>query len=399
MKDKPNKNQGFNLITVIIIVLVTSFVVAITTGVIVTNNYKSKNGELYKKVVQDDDLSEFIEVYSSLLDDYYEDVNKSELIEAAISGMLNYLDDSYTTYMDKGQTNSLAEKLEGSYKGIGIIISERQIVSVLDDSPAQKAGILAGDILESINGVDISSKTTLEVTELIKSTPDGESLEIGVSRDNASLKFTLSLKELYIPAIDYDVLEGTKTGYIYISVFSKTIASQFKKALEKLEEQNIENLIIDVRNNTGGFLAGSQDIASLFLEKSKIIYSLENKDGVTTYYDETEEKRNYNIVVLINSESASASEILAAALKDSYGAKLVGNKSYGKGKVQQTVNLKNQSLAKYTSARWLRPNGECVDNVGIVPDYSIDLEYERNDEGKVVVVKDTQLVKALDVLN
>ena len=117
MKNKSVNNQGFNLISVIIIIVVTSLVVAITSGVIITNNYKTKSNDIYRKVIQDSDLSEFIDVYSSLLDDYYEDINKTELIESAISGMLDYLGDSYTTYMDKGQTNSLAEKLEGSYKG------------------------------------------------------------------------------------------------------------------------------------------------------------------------------------------------------------------------------------------------------------------------------------------
>ena len=182
-------------------------------------------------------------------------------------------------------------------------------------------------------------------------------------------------------------------GYIYISTFSDTIYDQFRDALNKLEGEGIDNLIIDVRNNTGGYLSETTNIASIFLEKGKVIYSLESKKSKDTYKDETDEKKNYKVVVIINEASASASEILTASLKDSYNATVVGKKSFGKGKVQQTAKLKGGTMYKYTSAKWLRPNGECIDGKGIVPDHEVDLEV--NEEGTVV---DTQLSKALEIL-
>ena len=157
--------------------------------------------------------------------------------------------------------------------------------------------------------------------------------------------------------------------------------------------EGIDNLIIDVRNNTGGYLKAATDIASMFLEKGKIIYSLENKKTKDVYKDETKDSKNYSVVVLINESSASASEILAAALKESYNAQLVGKKSYGKGKVQQTADL-NGGMYKYTSAKWLTPNGICIDKKGLTPDFEVDLQISA--DGNEVV--DTQFDKALEIL-
>lgn len=153
-------------------------------------------------------------------------------------------------------------------------------------------------------------------------------------------------------------------------------------------------MVIDVRNNAGGYLISAKEIASMFLEKEKIIYSLQEKDKTQTYKDTTSEKRDYPVVVLINEYSASASEILTSALKESYNATLVGKKSYGKGKVQQTLNLEDGSMAKYTTAKWLTPNGKCIDGVGITPDYEIDLDVDENNQ----TIVDTQLNKAIEIL-
>ena len=206
----------------------------------------------------------------------------------------------------------------------------------------------------------------------------------------------MEVKNINKPALSYSVEEfnNKKLGYIQIQTFSQTLAEQVKQTLNKIEKDNISGLIIDLRGNGGGYLNAATDTASLFLEKGKVIYSLENKNSLDTTKDETDEKRSYPIVVLVNEGTASASEILAGALKDSYGATIVGKKSYGKGKVQQVKNLKDGSTVKYTTARWLRPNGECVDGVGIIPDYEIEIEIV--DETTVV---DTQLKKAIEVLS
>ena len=164
--------------------------------------------------------------------------------------------------------------------------------------------------------------------------------------------------------------------------------------MTELESNGITSLIIDLRGNTGGYLKGATDIASIFIEKGKTLYYLENKEKKEEYKDETSELKNIPVIVLIDGTSASASEVLAAALKDSYGATLVGTLSYGKGKVQQTNKLEDGSMVKYTIAKWLRPNGECIDEIGIQPDYEIQLE--QSEEGYLI---DTQLEKAIELLS
>ena len=190
-------------------------------------------------------------------------------------------------------------------------------------------------------------------------------------------------------------------GYLSISSFSDTLATQVENALGELEESNIESLIIDLRNNGGGLLTAAKDTASLFLEKGKVIYGLEGNEKnekTKIYYDETTTFRNYPIVVLVNGATASASEILAAALKESYGATIVGTTTYGKGKVQQTKKLSDGSLVKYTTFRWLTPDNECIDEYGISPDYGIEIEYQYDDEKNITGYTDTQLAKARSIL-
>ena len=169
-------------------------------------------------------------------------------------------------------------------------------------------------------------------------------------------------------------------------------------AIDSLKEQGCDRLIIDLRDDTGGYLDEAHNVASIFLEKGKVIYSLEDKKGKTNYYDETNEKLDIPVVILINENSASASEILAAALKDNYGAILIGTKSYGKGKVQQTYTLQNGTMAKYTSAKWYRPNGTCIDGVGLIPDYIVKMETTYDENGNVTGIKDAQYEKALEVI-
>jgi carboxyl-terminal processing protease len=218
---------------------------------------------------------------------------------------------------------------------------------------------------------------------------------MSVLRDTQTLSFDLERQTLYVPAITSKTYEqnNKKVGYIFISKFSDTVYEQFKKELTKLEDTKIDSLVIDVRNDTGGYLTGATKIAELFLKKGKVIYSLQSKTKKETTKDETEDSRDYKVYVLINHGSASASEILAAALKYSYGSTLMGITTYGKGKVQQTSSLSDGSMFKYTSAKWLTPNGDCIDGVGLKP----DIEVVQNDAytDNPTEENDTQLQTAL----
>ena len=383
--------KEFGLISLILVVIVTAVLTSLTTGLLIFNSTKNKTE--YKNK-DDKDLQEFVSVYNQVLDDYYEDVDKSEMVNKAIEAMLNYLGDDYTTYMNSSDSKNLNDKLNGKYEGIGVEITEGNVITrVFDNSPAKESGIEVGDVITKVNDQDISNLTTSQLANKIKK--GAKKLKITIKRNEIEMNLEVTKKQLYIPAISSTVIDnnGKKTGYIYIANFSDTVYEQFKDSLEKIEKESIDNLIIDVRNNTGGYLKAATQISSLFLEKGKVIYSLEGKNAKEVFKDETVESRSYPIVVIINESSASASEILAAALKESYGATIVGKKSYGKGKVQQTGNLKDGTMYKYTSAKWLTPNGNCLDEQGLIPDNEVDIQI--NEDGTAY---DTQLSKAVEIL-
>lgn len=383
--------KGFSLKSVAIIIIVTAIITSLTTGLIIYNNSKLILGSA--SLSSDSALKEFLKVYSSLDENYYEDIDKTKMIDAAIAAMLKYLGEDYSTYLNQTETDSLSNKLSGTFKGIGISITNgNEIVKVYEDTPAFKAGLKENDKIIRINDTDTEGKNQIEVANLIDKTKENT---LVVSRDGAELTFKVIPEEINTP-LTTQVYEKNdkKIGYIYIEAFTEKVGEEFKKSLEDLEQQGITSLIIDVRENTGGYLKGATEIASLFLEKGKTIYSLEGKDGVTTYKDETDEKRDYPVILLINENTASASEVLAAALQDSYGAKLVGKISYGKGKVQQTKQLEDGSMVKYTSARWLTPEGECIDGFGLAPHYEEDIV--QNEDGTYT---DNQLNKAIELLS
>lgn len=389
-------NKGFNLLSVIIIICVTSIISGITTGVIVTNSYKNSTGLTYNELLNDESLNEFLEVYSSVVNNYYEDVDTTEMIDTALNAMLEYLGDSYTTYLDSEQTKELEERLAGSYQGIGIAIQGATIAEVTSNSPAEKAGLLAGDILVSIDGTSVSDKTSEEISSMIKNSSK-KTVALVVSRNGVEMSFNVSIGNILTKAISYELKENN-IGYLKMDIFSKTLGTQVESALSDLESQGMQKLIIDLRGNTGGYLESAEATANLFLEKGKLIYSLENKDTKADYYDKTEAHTTYPIVVLLDNQSASAAEILAAALKDSYeyGVTFVGLTSYGKGLVQQTYDLSDGSMAKYTSARWLRPNGDCINGVGLQPDYEVAKTETYDEEGYWI---DNQLQKAIEVIS
>ena len=397
--NKEKNYRGFSLAWVIGIVVVTSIISGITTGVIVYNNNRLSYNMTYGDLSDDKELNEFLTVYANILSDYYEDVDTGELLDKAIAGMMDYLGDDYSTYLDDETTAELFESLSGEYKGIGVSINntDKSIVEVYKNTPASKAGIETGDIIVGFNNTDVTNMSATEVVEMIKNSTGNFTLQL--KRGEQTITVTLKNETLIAPNTDYYMIENTNIGYLYMETFSNTLATQVKSALEEMEKNGMTSLIIDLRNNTGGYLNSASDVASIFLEKGKRIYSLEYQNEVNHYNDETREHKEYNIVVLINENTASAAEILAAALKESYGATIVGETSFGKGKVQQTMQLDDGSMVKYTSAYWLTPNGTCIDEIGINPDYYVTNEEIADENGTISGINDLQLQKAIEILN
>lgn len=395
MKDRVK----FKLWEVMVIVIVATLFMSVTTGFVVYKKYNSgKVSTTNNKYV-----NEFIKAYNDVVGNYYEEINEDEVIDAAINGMMGYLGDDYTTYLNEYDTEELTESLAGTYEGVGISVLTNEdgnieVVKVLDGSSAKEVGIQAGDIIKSVAGTSVLEKYPEELTSLINSI-DGKMI-IEVIRGEQTLEFEVERRELIIPVITSDIKttqSGKKVGYLYLSAFTSSLAIQVEEELSKLEKDGIKNLIIDVRSNSGGYLQSATDVLELFLEKNDLMFTLEYKDKTVEYKTEIGNNKDFNIVVLINKGSASASEVLAAALKDHDKATIIGSTSYGKGKVQMTGELDDGSMYKYTSAKWLRPNGECIDGVGIKPDIVVDLN--ENYLENPVTENDNQLMSAISYFN
>lgn len=387
--------KGYGLTEIIIIIVITSIISALATGMLITKTYSTNEGYTYAQLTKDENIQEFLNVYSKIISSYYEDVNKTEIINSAINGMTSYLDDTYTSFLDEDKANSLINDLNATYEGIGITIKDNVIVNVIKSSPAYKAGLMAKDEIIEINGKLTQDMTSEEIKDSIKNSSDGVSLKINRSGEVKEVN-NIKTAVLDEPSISYNIIDSTNIGYLQISKFSNNLGKQVDFALEQMN--NISSLIIDLRNDTGGYLEEAYSVAELFLKKGSLVYSLVDKNNkITKYKDKTNEKTDYSIIILINQNTASAAEILTGALKDSYGAILVGQKSYGKGKVQHTYSLESGSLIKYTSSKWLRPNGECIDTVGIEPDYNIENSIEEHEDGSITII-DNQLEKAKELL-
>lgn len=342
------------------------------------------------------ELSKFIDVYDTITSNYYGELDKEELVNKAIESMMKEAGDSYTTYTDKEVTDSFLENVDGSYEGIGCYVSMTEdgsiyVLDVFDDGPAQKAGIQAGDIILKIDGENYQGKTSEDMSNYVKNNQNSK-ITLVIKRDDQEKEFTIVREKVSIPSVSSKVIESNdkKIGYIDISIFSAVTTEQFKEQLEELEKKNIQGLVIDVRDNTGGYLNTVTDIVNLFLKKGEVIYQLEDDDGTKKIKDTTKESRNYPIAVLVNAASASASEILASAIKESYDGYVVGMNTYGKGTVQQTKQLSDGSMIKYTVQKWLTPDGNWINETGVTPTNKVELNSETE--------TDEQLEAALELL-
>lgn len=392
---KPEKRSlTFSLVEMIVIIIIVSLIVSLLSGFLVFKNYNyfSNITSQSSRDISDKKVNEFIELYEELRDKYVEDIKGDDLIDAATKGMFDYLD-VYTNYLDQDTTTDLQDRLNGEYKGIGVEITNNtegfvEIVTVFPNTPAEESGLKPKDLIISINGESMVGKTSSDVANSIKGNSSLKDISLVYRRDGKDKEVKIDISKVIIPSVESKVI-NENIGYLKLTTFSNTTYSQVEKNLKDLEKRNIKSLIIDLRDNTGGYLLAARDISELFVEKGKIIYQLKYKDGrIEKIQSVSSNKRNYKIVVLINEGSASASEILALALKENYGATLVGKRSFGKGTVQDTSILSNGSMIKYTSAYWLSPSGKSINGVGIEPDISVDL----SEKG------DSQLDKAIEAV-
>lgn len=349
------------------------------------------------------ELNKFYEVYETLVDNYYDDIDKNELVDDAINGMMSSVGDIYTGYSNVSETDIFNELVSAEYEGIGCQIQLQtdgvKVINVFDDSPSSKAGLMENDIIVKVDDIDVSADTNIEeLSNYIKTEGNGK-IKMVILRDGKEVSLNLIRGVVEEPVVFSKIYEKNdkKIGYLNISIFSSGASEQFEKKLVSLEKENIDSLIIDVRDNNGGYLTTVTDIVSQLLKKGDIIYQIEKDDEIDITKDKTSKHREYPIAVLVNSNSASASEILAAALKESYGSYIVGTTTYGKGTVQQVKKLSDGSMIKYTVEHWLTPNGNWINDVGIEPTEIVELndDYYLNP----IIDNDNQLQKALELVS
>ena len=339
----------------------------------------------------------------ALIDQYYlDDVDESAMVEGMYAGMLNGLGDPYTVYYTEEEFNALMESTSGEYKGIGALMSqniETGIITItrpFEGCPAQQSGIIAGDIITKVNGQDVGDMELSEVVAMIKGEA-GTTVDITVYRDREELDFTVERADIQVPTVNSKMLDD-KIGYIYVMEFDEVTADQFHDALEDLKSQGMEQLVIDLRDNPGGSLDTVIQMLDEILPEGLLVYTEDKYGNREEATSDAEHYLSLPMAVLVNANSASASEIFAGAVKDYHWATLVGTTTYGKGIVQRIFDLGDGTAAKITISKYYTPAGNNIHGIGIEPDVEVEIPTEAYDDGVVTEDEDAQLQKALELL-
>jgi carboxyl-terminal processing protease len=349
------------------------------------------------------DFSLFWDVYNKLQKNFIDPskIDDQKIIYGAIQGMTDSLGDPYTSFFDPEQAKRFQQDLSGSFEGIGVEIGIKKgfltVVAPLKDTPAEKAGLKSGDIISKIDTKNTANISIDQAVSLIRG-EKGTSVTLTVSRDewDNPKDIKITREKIIVPTIIWSLKDGN-VAYIQIFQFGQTLLTDFQKIALEILQSGTKKIILDLRDNPGGYLEVAQELAGWFLQKNQIVTIEDFGKGRTQQIYETDGNSvflNYPTVVLINQGSASASEILAGALRDNRGVKLVGEKSFGKGSVQEVINLPGGSSLKITIAHWLTPKGNLITDTGLTPDIKIDIT---NDD--ISTDKDPQLIKALEILS
>ncbi len=361
-----------------------------------SKSFASGNSELYKKI----DL--FSEVLNKINNEYVDEINQSEVMDAAIDGVLQSLD-PYSSYMSPEMLLNMQTETSGEFGGLGIEVGMEagvvKVISPIDDTPASRAGVKAGDYIVKINDTQVQGKSLSEAVELMRG-PVGSSIEITVRRKGKkkAIIFNITREIIKIRSVKSEVLEN-KVGYLKLNAFNENSSDQIKSKLKEIKKnKNVNSYILDLRNNPGGLLSQAIKISDFFLNEGEIVSTKSRKKSENRKFfakkgDVIDGK---TLIVLINYGSASASEIVAGALKDHKRAIILGEASYGKGSVQSIIPLKNNGAIRLTISKYYLPSGDSISEVGIEPDIEV---LEEADDFKINTENDNQLNFALKLLN
>lgn len=324
------------------------------------------------------EFEKLYEAYDKLEKNYYQDVNKDKLVNGAINGMIDSLDDPYSDYMDKKEASQFHESVSSSFQGIGAEIQEEKgmikIVSPIKGSPAEKAGLRPNDRIMSVDGKSLEGMSSSEAVLLIRG-EKGTKVKLKVQRAGTKepMEITIVRDDIPIETV-YAEMKDDKIAHIQITSFSEHTAAELKDAIKKMEAKGMKSMILDVRQNPGGLLDQAIEMTNMFVPEGKVLFQVEDNQGKREkMISDNSKKESVPVVVLVDSGSASASEIFAAAMKESAGVPLIGEKTFGKGTVQTAEDFKDGSNMKFTTAKWLTPNGNWIHKKGIKPDVLVKL--------------------------
>ena len=401
MEQKPKAGWGKGIkAAVAVVILAGVYTLGVSVGNGTISFGETTNKTLNSSLPNQPDYSSINKVYDALKDNYDGKLTEQQIEDGLKHGLAESANDPYTVYFTQKEAKDFSDQLNNSFAGIGARLSKDSdgylvIGEAIEGFPAQKAGLQSQDIISKINGNDATKLTLDDAITKIRG-PIGTQVKLEVVRDHAqTLDFTITRQEIKLPSVTTKTLDNN-IGYIQISSFGSDTSDLTKKAAEQFKTQNVKGIVLDLRDDPGGLLNAAEDVSSIWLPKGKTI--LQEKRGTTvedtSYANGNDTLNGVPTVVLINGGSASASEITAGALHDNKAAYLIGEKSYGKGVVQQLINFKDGSQLKVTVASWYRPNGQNINKKGINPDKTVKLSA---DDAKTS--NDTQLKAAQDYLN
>ncbi|MFF2752854.1 S41 family peptidase [Psychrobacillus sp. NPDC058041] len=361
-----------------IVFLIMIFALVIGTAAITMFSLTIGTDKLVGELKPQSERAEFSKLYlayDKLKEEYYKDIDQDAIVNGAINGMIDALDDPYSDYMNKEEASQFNESISSSFQGIGAEIQERDgvitIVSPIKNSPAEKAGLLPNDKILSVDGKDIKGFTASEAVLLIRG-KKGTEVNLTVNRgENATMDIKIVRDDIPIETV-YAEMVGDNVAHIVISSFSTNTYDELLKAIDEMNKQGMKALVLDVRQNPGGLLNRAIDISNLFVEDGKPILQIEDKGSTDVTTASPGKKLKVPVSLIIDGGSASASEILAGALSESAKVPLVGLNSFGKGTVQTVNDLPDGSNIKITTAKWLTPKGNWIHEKGIAPDYVVD---------------------------
>lgn len=392
---------GIALSLVLVVAFSSAAVAFLSANGVVITSFKLDE-ELTADILAEPVQEKVAEVISALSQYFYDDLNNAEMAEGMYRGLVDSLGDAYTTYYTVEEYADYVAGATGVYYGIGAVLSQDlttgiiTIIRVYKGSPAEEAGLKAGDIFISAAGIKAEGLEVAEFVSYVKG-DEGTTVDIVVDRKGEELSFTVERRKVEVPTVESQMLDDN-VGYLQILEFDEITTEQFENALSSLRKGGMESLIIDLRDNPGGRLDVVADILDMILPEGMIVYT-EDKYGNRSEYKSTNaEKLDLPLVVLVNENSASASEIFAGAIKDYEYGTILGTTTFGKGIVQVLLPLSDGSAVKITTAKYFTPNGNYIHGVGIEPDVELEYEYLGSEDEDYNIMNDNQVLKALELL-